>query len=80
MLIDSHCHLSSSQFDLDREEVIRRSLENNVKYVISVGGSLKNCEKTIELAESFDSVYAVIGIHLLYDGGSRGVAQGFHNC
>ncbi|MDI6806228.1 MAG: TatD family hydrolase [Candidatus Aenigmarchaeota archaeon] len=63
MLIDSHCHLASSQFDPDREVVIRRAIENNVKYMISVGFDLDGCKKTVELAENYDSVYAVIGIH-----------------
>ena len=63
MLIDSHCHLISSRFDSDREEVIRRALENNVKYIISVGSTIDSCKKNVELAETYDPIYSVIGIH-----------------
>ena len=63
MLVDSHCHLMSSSFDSDREDVIKRARENNVNIMISVGTDINNCQSNIELAETHDQIYAIIGIH-----------------
>jgi TatD DNase family protein len=53
----------SSSFNSDREEVVKRAVENNVKIMISVGTGIDSCRKNIELAETHSQIYAVIGIH-----------------
>ncbi|MBL7069911.1 MAG: TatD family hydrolase [Candidatus Omnitrophica bacterium] len=62
-LIDTHCHLDFPQFDPDREAVIRRANENGVSYIINVGSSLESSRKSLELAKSYDFIYAAAGIH-----------------
>jgi TatD DNase family protein len=63
MLIDSHAHLSMPQFDRDRDEVIRRSVEAGVELIFTVGTDPKDCRKTLEIARGSDQVFAIIGIH-----------------
>lgn len=61
MLIDSHAHLDSSQFDADREHVIRRALEADVK-VISIATDIASSRKTLEIARKYE-LPCTVGIH-----------------
>jgi hydrolase, TatD family len=63
MFIDSHAHLEMKAFDHDRDEVITRAGEAGVDYTVTVGTTLSDCEKAISIADKYESVYAVIGIH-----------------
>ncbi|MFH1170676.1 MAG: TatD family hydrolase [Candidatus Vogelbacteria bacterium] len=61
-LIDAHAHLQFSQFDEDREEVIKRAREAGIG-VINVGTDLATSRGAIELAEAHSSMWATVGIH-----------------
>ncbi|MBN1364993.1 MAG: TatD family hydrolase [Syntrophaceae bacterium] len=63
MLIDSHAHLEMNEFDLDREEVIKRAVEVGVDFIITVGTSPDLCLKAVELAQRYNNIYASVGIH-----------------
>jgi TatD DNase family protein len=63
MLFDSHCHLHFSQFDNDREKVIRRLKEAGVK-VVNVGTDLEDSREAIKLSQKHpDIIWASAGIH-----------------
>ncbi len=63
LLVDTHCHLDFPQFDADREEVLRRSCEQQVKLIINVGSSIEGSIRSVELARKYEAVYAVVGVH-----------------
>lgn len=63
MLIDSHAHLTSDQFDADREAVIKRATDAGVEYIINPATNLEDSRRAIELAERHSNVYACVGIH-----------------
>lgn len=63
MLIDSHCHLDFSDFDNDREDVIKRALKIGIVNFINIGSSLNGSLRSIELAKKYESVFATVGIH-----------------
>ena len=63
MLIDSHAHLQWASFDADREKVITRAREANVKNIVNIGYDLDGSEKAVELAEKYEGLYATVGIH-----------------
>lgn len=62
--IDTHTHLSSSDYDSDRTEVLKRA-EDVCDYLIDIGSgmSLDAFEKSRLLAESHNSIYFTAGIH-----------------
>ncbi|QQG46082.1 MAG: TatD family hydrolase [Candidatus Niyogibacteria bacterium] len=62
MLIDSHAHLQFKDFDEDREEVIKRTLDGGI-LCINVGTDLKMSESAIKLAEHYDGFWATVGLH-----------------
>ena len=63
MLFDSHAHLDASQFDHDRELVIKRARLNGVTYILNPGADFESSVRAVELAEAHDFIYAGVGIH-----------------
>jgi TatD DNase family protein len=63
MLIDSHAHLEMKEFDSDREEVIRRAGSEGVDYIVTVGTNLKLSIKAVSLADTYENIYATVGVH-----------------
>ena len=61
-LIDTHCHIYYDKYH-DVDEVINRALENNISKIICVGVDIESSNKSIELAEKYDMVYATAGYH-----------------
>lgn len=65
MLIDSHCHLDSLEFDPDREAVIERALQAGVDRMVAIGtgGGPPDLEAGIRLADQYPCFLATVGIH-----------------
>ncbi len=61
--VDTHCHLTDEQFSEDLIEVIERAKNSGVGRIINFGGTLKDSQETVELAEKFSELYAGVGIH-----------------
>lgn len=59
--IDSHCHLDSIADDV--REVLKRARKFGVRQVITVGTDLSTSRRSIELAEEYEDVKAVVGLH-----------------
>ncbi len=68
--IDIHSHVNFSAFDADREEVLKRALDNET-FVINVGTQIDTSRKAVELANKYDEgIYAIIGLHPIHTGAS----------
>lgn len=68
--IDIHTHLNFSAFDSDRDEVIKRTLENDVG-IINVGTQIDNSKKAVEIAHQYEKrVYAIVGLHPIHTSAS----------
>lgn len=63
MLTDTHLHLHFPQYDLDRDEVIRRAIAGGVGLMINVGTDLEDSYKAVQVAETYPEVYAAVGYH-----------------
>jgi TatD DNase family protein len=63
-MIDSHCHLTASQFDHDQSDVICRAIEQGVSQMICIADSLEESRKAILLAKKYPkTILATIGVH-----------------
>lgn len=62
-MIDSHCHLNFHTFENDYDEVIKRAQEAGVHTIINTGTQISSSEWAVRLAEQYDNLYAVVGIH-----------------
>jgi len=64
-MIDSHCHLDSTEFDSDRDEVIERALAAGIEHMVAIGtgNGPPDLEAGIRLADKYPPFFATIGIH-----------------
>ena len=63
MIIDTHMHLYDNKYDGIREEVIDEALSMGVKKMIAVGFDYTSSVEAIKLANTYDFIYAAIGLH-----------------
>lgn len=63
MLIDTHCHIASRQFDQDRNAVLQRAREAGVGRIIAPATDLEDCTKLAGICEAHDDVFMAAGIH-----------------
>ncbi len=63
MLTDTHAHLDFPEFDGQLEAVIRRAREAGVHRIVTIGIDRESCRKSIAIAERYENVFAVIGLH-----------------
>ena len=62
MLIDCHVHLDSFS-DSEVSEILDRSRDAGVGFVISAGTTLESSERSIELSSTFADFFSGVGIH-----------------
>lgn len=62
-IIDTHAHLDMPEFDQDRDDLIKRALENGITRMITIGINMESNRRAIELAEKYTCIVAGIGIH-----------------
>ncbi len=60
--IDTHCHLTFI-FPEERQAIIDRAFEVNVKKLITVACNLDEVKKCLSFAEQYDSIWTTSGIH-----------------
>lgn len=62
-LYDSHAHLDDEAFDADRHRVIEKIKDSGVGLINNIGASISSSRASIALAESYDFIRAVVGVH-----------------
>jgi len=60
--IDTHAHLNLTQFDNDRAEVLAACAAQGVG-VINIGTRRATSKLAVELANQYDNVWAMVGVH-----------------
>ena len=65
MLIDSHAHIQGQEYAGEVEAVIARARDAGIDKIIAVGGAgnLSSNHDAVALANSYDNVYATVGMH-----------------
>lgn len=63
MLTDTHAHLDFPEFEGQLDGVIARAREAGVHRIITVGIDRESCRKSLAIAEKYDNVFAVVGLH-----------------
>lgn len=66
MYIDSHAHIESDDFDIDRDQVIERALASGVEIIVNIGnGDVErdSHEKAFRVAEKYPFIYTTVGLH-----------------
>ncbi len=60
-MIDTHAHLDACEGSPD--ELLERARYAGVDRVLGVGSGVESCRQTLALAERYDGVFAVLGLH-----------------
>ncbi len=63
MLFDTHVHLNDVKYETDLEDVIARALDAGVSKMCVVGYDSRTNKLAIELAKTYDFIYAAVGWH-----------------
>lgn len=61
-MIDTHCHIHSSEFELIRNDLILSLKENTIQAIV-VGTDIEDSKKAIAVAKDCPFLYASLGIH-----------------
>ncbi len=62
-LIDTHCHLDMADYESDLEQVLATAHRCGVTRIITIGIDLASSCQAVDLAKSYEGVYAAVGIH-----------------
>jgi len=66
MTIDTHAHLNFNAYKDDVDEVVKKTLENDI-WMVNVGSQYSTSKRAVEIAERYESgVYAAVGIHPIH--------------
>ncbi len=64
--VDTHAHLNFNAYKNDLDEVIKRTLADDV-WVINIGTNYQTSKKAVEIAQNYrEGIYAAIGLHPIY--------------
>ena len=61
--IDAHCHLNDEKFCSDIQNVLDNMRKNRVSAAIVVGSGCEDSKRAVELAHTYDNLYAAVGFH-----------------
>ncbi len=61
-LVDTHCHITDDKYDEDRNEILKE-IEENLEFAVNIGFDLESSKRSIDLADRYDFMYAVVGVH-----------------
>jgi len=65
-LIDTHCHLDEESLTEDLDNVLEAARQTGVETIITIGTNAESSRRSVDLAEKYDCVVAVVVIHPNY--------------
>ncbi|MBR3841451.1 MAG: TatD family hydrolase [Erysipelotrichales bacterium] len=60
--IDTHCHLNDESYE-DVASIVEECRNQNIEKMICIGFDLPSSIRAVELANTYDIVYAAVGVH-----------------
>jgi TatD DNase family protein len=73
-MIDTHAHLYSKEFDTDRDEVIRRAVDNGVAKLVIPSTEMSDFDAMMKLCEDYPQIcFPAVGLH------PTSVGEGYEN-
>ncbi|HDP78704.1 MAG TPA: TatD family deoxyribonuclease [Mesotoga infera] len=62
-LVDTHAHISFSQFDSDREKVIAQIEEDTISLLVEVGTNVEDSQRACETVRDLKNAFFSAGVH-----------------
>ncbi len=66
MLIDTHCHLDLPVFDSDRQGILKRCQQSDIKKIIVPGIEATGWSNLLNICHSEPSLYPALGLHPIF--------------
>jgi len=63
MLVDTHTHLWSREFDSDREEIFSNFEKEGISFIIEIGADLESSNRSLSHSYKYPNVWAAVGFH-----------------
>ena len=57
MIVDSHCHLEYEPMFSNLDQVVKRALENNVKYLLSICTNDESFNKILKIIDKYNNIF-----------------------
>ncbi|MGP1434243.1 MAG: TatD family hydrolase [Catonella sp.] len=62
-IFETHAHYDDEWYNEDRSELISRLLNTDISFITNIGADIETSKNSVRLAEEFDRVLAVVGVH-----------------
>jgi TatD DNase family protein len=62
-MIDVHCHMQFHKFEDDYDVVIKDAFASGITKIINAGTSIESSQKGVGLADNYEDLYAIVGVH-----------------
>ena len=63
MIFDTHAHYDDERFDEDRDALLKSMKDAGIGNIVNVGANLEGSQRSIDLAQEYDFMYAAVGVH-----------------
>ncbi len=63
MIFETHAHYDDEAFDEDRQELLSSMKDAGIGNIVNIGANMASSHASIELAHSYDFIYAAVGVH-----------------
>ena len=63
MIIDSHCHLLASRYDIPVNEVIENCFAENISLLLNIATKESEFNEILDISRKYKRIYNSIGIH-----------------
>ena len=63
MIIDSHCHLLASRYDIPIDEVIENCISENISLLLNIATKESEFNEILDISRKYKCIYNSIGIH-----------------
>ena len=65
-IIDTHCHLDVTDFDHDREQVLKNCRDKGISKIIVPAIEAKSWNKVLDLCKAEEGLYPALGLHPVF--------------
>lgn len=72
--VDSHCHLNYPDLFSDIDGVLKRALEHDIRYCLSINTRLSEIDALKKIADTYPQVFCTVGVHP-HDAKDHGIAD-----
>lgn len=68
MIVDSHCHILSEEFDEDRAACLERAASEGVEVILDAGGGVDEdvLQRKAKICAEYKNLYSTVGVHPEY--------------